>query len=300
MNKKILIIGYGSIGQRHAYILKNYFKLKEIYILTKQNCKPFKKINKLSEINNINPDYIIISSQTSKHFSQLNYLEKNFNNKIILVEKPIFGKFKKIIIRKNKVFVGYNMRFNPIIAYIKKIIKGKIIWSVNVICGSYLPDWRKNINYTKSSSANKNQGGGVLLDLSHELDYLEWIFGDLNIEYAKNFKISNLKINTDDYLSLIGSIDKKINLNLSLNYFDKNPIRQIIINGMNININADLIEKKLKIVKKNKFFSKKFSFDRNLSYRKQHFHLLSGNFKNLCTFLQGLKILKLIEKIKKK
>ena len=69
---------------------------------------------------------------------------------------------------------------------------------------------------------------------------------------------------------------------------------------MNININADLIEKRLKIVKKNKFFSKKFSFDRNLSNRKQHFHLLSGNLKNLCTFLQGLKILKLIEKIKKK
>ena len=81
MNKKILIIGYGSIGQRHAYILKKYFKLKEIYILTKQNCKPFKKINKLSEINNINPDYIIISSQTSKHFSQLNYLEKILTTK---------------------------------------------------------------------------------------------------------------------------------------------------------------------------------------------------------------------------
>ena len=92
MLKKVLIIGFGSIGRRHAKILKKNPNIKKIFVLTNQNCTSYVKIKSLREINKINPDYIIISSETSKHFKQLSYLEKNFKNKIILVEKPLFEK----------------------------------------------------------------------------------------------------------------------------------------------------------------------------------------------------------------
>ena len=48
------------------------------------------------------------------------------------------------------------MRFNPLISFIKKIVNKEKFWSINIICGSYLPMWRKNIDYKKSSSAKKN------------------------------------------------------------------------------------------------------------------------------------------------
>ena len=80
-----------------------------------------------------------------------------------------------------------------------KKIRYKKIWSVNIFCGAYLPCWINNIHYSKSSSAKKKLGGGVLLDLSHELDYIQWLFGKMEIEYCKSKKLSNLNIETDDF-----------------------------------------------------------------------------------------------------
>ena len=126
MKKNVLIIGYGSIGKRHANILKKNSMVKNIFVLTKQNCKPFIKINSLKEIILINPDYVIISSPTSKHYNLLSFLENTLRKKLILVEKPLFIKNKKLNIRNNKVYVGYNMRFNPLIQF----IRNKIIWII--------------------------------------------------------------------------------------------------------------------------------------------------------------------------
>ena len=66
-----MIIGFGSIGKKHAKLLKNFKNISEIYILTKQNCGNFRKIKHISEVNNINPDYILICSRTTDHFKHL-------------------------------------------------------------------------------------------------------------------------------------------------------------------------------------------------------------------------------------
>lgn len=299
MLKKVLIIGFGSIGRRHAKILKKNPNIKNVFVLTNQNCPSYIKIKSLKEINKINPDYIIISSETSKHFTQLNYIEKNFKNKIILVEKPLFEKNKKLTLKNNKVFVGYNMRFNPIIKKIRKIILNRKIWSVNVFCGSYLPNWRKNIDYSKSSSAIKKKGGGVLLDLSHELDYLRWIFGDFKIKYVINKKISDLKINTDDFLCLTGKFKKKIYLQLNLNYFTREAKRQILIDGKDLSISANLINKNLIFHDKNKIYKIKYNFNRDYTYKEQHRNIMNKKFTNCCTLKDAQNIMSIINKIRK-
>ena len=102
MKKKVLIIGFGSIGKKHATILKKFKSVSEVYILSQRSLKTFKSINKLSQIKKINPDYIIICSRTSDHFKHLNYIERNFSKKIVLIEKPLFNKFYNFDISKNK------------------------------------------------------------------------------------------------------------------------------------------------------------------------------------------------------
>ena len=145
----------------------------EIAVLTKQKKIPFKIIKDKKEVINYNPDYIIISNNTSNHIEYANFLEKNLKNKIILIEKPISNKYKKIKLKKNKYIVGYNLRFHPLIQFIKKkIIKKQNIHFISINVSSYLPEWRKNINYKDSNSAKKKFGGGLLLELSHELDYI--------------------------------------------------------------------------------------------------------------------------------
>jgi CMP-N,N'-diacetyllegionaminic acid synthase len=208
--KRILIIGNGSIAQKHEWILKKYFKDNKIFIYTKHN--NHKKKNIIKNLNNLNKyklDYVIICSKTSEHITHLELIDKQLKNKLILIEKPLFEKSYNYSSKRNKIYVGYNLRFHPIIKFVKNFIKNKKIFFVKVSCASFLPNWRKNIKYQNSYSAKKKFGGGVLLDLSHEIDYINWIFGKIKkIRYSYSGKISNLKIDSDDHLLLNGVAGK--------------------------------------------------------------------------------------------
>ena len=300
MNKTILISGYGSIGRRHASILSKLVNKKNITILTNQKLSNFRTIKTLQSLNKINPHYIVICNPTSDHINKIKFIEENCRNKLVLVEKPLFSKVDKININKNKYFVGYNLRFNAIINFLKKKIKSKKIWNVNVFNGSYLPKWRSNIDYRKSSSAKKNLGGGVLLDLSHEIDYVQWLFGKIKIEHCKSKKLSNLNIETDDFLNLIGKTKKVPSIQITLSYFTCYPVRKILIDGKNISLHADLINKNVICYEGNrkKIYYFKNS-DRNDEYRNQHLAILKKkDIDKLCTFNEGKQIVYLVNQIR--
>ena len=123
-NKIALIIGFGSIGRKHFSIIKKLNIFKKIYILTKQK-KKLNIISSLKDLNFIKPSYIIISSRTNMHFSQLKILERKIKNSYILVEKPLFEKKKLLNVTQNKVFVGYNLRFHPVLIFLKKFLRKK-------------------------------------------------------------------------------------------------------------------------------------------------------------------------------
>ena len=302
MNKSILISGYGSIGRRHVNILSKLVKKKNITILTNQKLSNFRTIKTLKALNKIDPYYIVVCNPTSDHINKVRFIEKNCKNKFVLVEKPLFSKPVKINIKKNKYYVGYSLRFNPIINFLKRKIRLKKIWNVNIFCGSYLPNWRRNIDYRKSSSAKKHLGGGVLLDLSHELDYVQWLFGKIKIEHCKSKKLSNLNIETDDFLNLIGKTRKVPSIQITLNYFTRKPTRQIFIDGKNISVQADLIKKNVVYYDGNRKRIYNFrSSNRNSEYEKQHLAILKNKYTNkLCTFKEGKQLLYLINQIRSK
>tara|TARA_B100000575_G_scaffold294581_1_gene311750 strand:- start:2022 stop:2924 length:903 start_codon:yes stop_codon:yes gene_type:complete len=295
---KVLIFGSGSIAQRHYSILKKIKKISEVKLYTKRKITTFSKIDKLNQIFKYNPNYFIIANKTSQHFETLKFIEENFEKKLILIEKPIFNFYKKININKNQVFVGYDLRFHPIILKIKKLISNKKINSVEIICNSYLPNWRKNIKYYNSYSSSKKFGGGVLLDLSHELDYTQYLFGNYNIISALNKKISNLKITSDDYLNLLLINKAKTYINISINYYSKINTRIININGDNISLKADLIKNTLEVFT-NKYKLYKFKVDRDYTFKFQHKHILTNNKKYVASYLDGIKVLKNIDNIRK-
>lgn len=290
---KVLIIGLGSIGQRHYRVLKKLncnvkiISQREIY---KRQKIRFSKI----EIDDFNPDYVIISSKTENHFKDLRKINNILKHKIILVEKPLFHKqIKKKIDLNNTVLVGYNMRFDPVVYNLKRyFVKYKEkIYSINLYCGSYLPNWRNNINYQESASASKSNGG-IIKDLSHDLDYISWIFGDIKKISLINKKVSTLKIDNHDMACFFGK-SKNTFINISLNYFSIIPHRYIIIDCQSESLHVDLINKKI-IFKKidKKTVTKNWIFDRNESYRKMHLAILNKKFQNFCTYEQGLKYLK--------
>ena len=288
-------MGYGNMTKKYCEILKKYEKQVIIKHYTSQNIPEnlYKKIEKLKEYN---PDIIFICSSTSAHYKHLSFVNNIFRNKLIIVEKPLFHKFIKIK-KNNKIYVGYNLIYDPLVQHIKKIIKNQKIWSAEVFCKSYLPSWREG-DYSKTYSAKKNLGGGVLLDLSHELDYITWIFGELKLKFVVNNKISNLKINTDDNLLIVGSTKNVKQFIIHLNYYSKIESRYISINGDKLNFNADLLDKKIIFVKKNKKYLKSWS-KKNFfnTYEDQVDSIINNKNIKLPNLESVLKVQKLIEKI---
>ena len=296
MKYEFLIIGYGSIGKRYYHILKKNNKQNQIKNLSKHVKKNKTFINKRSEIKKLKPDLVIICSKTSDHVKDLKLVNKYFKNTKILIEKPIFSKVEKIKRNSNKIFVGYNLRFHPLLQKLIRSLKNKKIFNIYINCSSYLPNWRKNINYSSSSSASDVKGGGVLKDLSHELDYLFLILNKVNINYFQNKKISNLNIKTNDYFSLNGSSGNTI-INMNLKYFSLKAYRFITVDCENTHFNLDLIKNSLLVQTKKKyklFILKKFNM--NDTYLNQVFSILN-NKKQACSFEEGLKITNFIEKL---
>ena len=117
----VLIIGYGSAGKRHAKILNLSKKIKNIYIKTNQKIESQKKFHFVKNIENLNPDLIVVANETYLHYSICKFLEKKFSNKIILCEKPLFHKFYNFQPKKNKFYITYNFRFHKCLQYLKNI-----------------------------------------------------------------------------------------------------------------------------------------------------------------------------------
>lgn len=295
---KVVIIGYGSAGRRHARIIYKNFRNTKIYILTKQKVKKFTSFKNLSEIKKINPDYIIVSSETIDHLNQLKYLENNFKNKKILIEKPLFHKSSNLSFKKNNIYINYNLRFNPYIQKLKKFLDKKSIYDIKLITNSYLPNWRKNISYKKNYSVDKSKGGGVILDLSHDIDLIKSLFNKIIINHVSFGKKSNLTKNSEDFLYLNAS-SNKVNISLDINYYSRNELRLILVDSKNFSLNIDLKNNIFKLSKKNKVYKVKKKYSQDFTFLKTHEAIISGkNSKSLCKIDEGLKVLRFIENIK--
>lgn len=294
---KALIISMGSIGTRHAEVLTSIGI--EVSAITSQNIRSLECFNDLKSVNLDKFDYFIIASPTHLHYEHLSYIDTNVSGKIILCEKPLFDKFRDFN-PNNKIFIGYNLRFHPLILELKNMLNPSEILTIEARCGQYLPSWRKK-DYTTTYSSYKELGGGVLLDLSHEIDYISFL-SDSSLELIKSCqaKVSNLNITSDDICMILAKCNKTL-INISLNYLSKTPYRQILIETNNNTYHLDLITNTLKIVDQDGKITQiqKPNLQRNDTFKAMHIDAL--NLQNhICTFAQAMDTMRLIDQIQKK
>ncbi len=316
--KKILICGLGSIGRRYLRVINKNWPNLDIAVLRSGNgpkCEEEKLINfKTSNFNESidwKPDAAIICSPANMHIDQAISLGKA---KIpCLIEKPLgignesHQKFKTILELSNSVpmLVGYILRHDPCASIIKnkldENILGKVI-EADFHCGSWLPKWRPEINYLQSVSANKELGGGVLLELSHEIDIANWFLGPIHINYA-NLQSSGLfPINVEDRAYLIAQNKYGAQISIRVNFCSEPSTRKIIIRGEKGQIYWDLILGKLEISNdKDLIFEYETIIDRDRMFflQIQHFwDCIYFNKKPLCSVLEGKYVLELVQEAK--
>jgi predicted dehydrogenase len=301
---KILIIGYGSIGRKHYEALSKFNEVLQIDIVTKQKIENTTTFSSLETVKNIESyNYIVIASETFKHFQQLKYLVKKINNQTIFCEKPLFDKNKNLNIGNNNVFVGYVLRFHPLLIKLKEFLETENVISINVFVGQYLPTWRKNIDYRDSYSSKQSEGGGVLRDLSHEIDYVQWLVGELEEIKSYQLKISDLEIETDDYTTLIGKTIKGTAVNISMDYISKILKRNILIHTFENSYELDFIKNNLiKVSKdgvKEVFSDNDLKIDINYMLKNMHKDIIYNLNTNASSFAEAISVMEIIDKIEK-
>jgi len=296
---KVLIIGYGSIGKRHYEVLSNFSGIESIDIVTKQNIDDKTTYKSIQEIKNISQySYFVIASQTNKHYEQLKYLDMHVKAKTIFCEKPLFEKKQELKILNNEVYIGYVLRFHPLLQKLKSFLQDERVINVNIKCGQYLPTWRPNTDYRDSYSAKRSEGGGVLLDLSHEIDYVQWLFGKIENIKSYQLKVSDLEIDSDDLTMFIGKTEKNSIVNLSIDYISKITHRKVMVDSRESSYELDFILNKL-IRKDKSGLEEVYSFtnlERNFMFEQMHKSVL-GNKENISTYDEALNVMETINTI---
>ena len=297
---KILIVGYGSIGKRHTDNLLNIGKLEIIvYSKNKESFKLVKKGVKIctsfKDALKEKPDISIICNETSFHVDTAIKLAKI--NSHLFIEKPLshslvnLTKLLKIVKRKKLItMVGCNMRFHDGIKSIKKLLdKNELgqIFSVTAENGSYMPDWHPGEDYRISYASNKKMGGGVVLTQIHEIDYLFWFFGKVSDVLSVSDKLSDLKLDVEDFSSSILKFKNNIIAEIHLDYYQKPSVRKCKIIGRKGKIIWNYENNHLQIFKNStkklstKLIDKKF--DRNKMYVEELKYFLNCvNNKKTC------------------
>lgn len=259
---KCFVIGCGSIGERHIRNLKT-LSVSDIIAydvdLKRLNfIKQKYKITTSSTIDNgfkQNPDIALVCTPPVSHISIAKMAIDN--NIHVFIEKPISNTLEGVneLLKKAKkkdltVFVGYNFRFQKGIQLTKKLIEnGKIgrILSARAEFGQYLPDWRSWQDYTKSYTAKKELGGGIILDGSHEIDYMRWFVGDVDKVFCFADKVSNLKVETEDIAEILIRFKKKILGEIHLDFIRHGYSRNCEIIGEDGVITWDFLTNTVKV-----------------------------------------------------
>jgi predicted dehydrogenase len=239
------------------------------------------------------PDYVVVANRTSEHCQTIESLIKHGFQGRVLVEKPLFDR-PWVFPRHDFLLaaVAYNLRCHPLLRKLKSLLdgSGRLI-TANIHAGSYLPEWRPNTDYRQSYSAKKEQGGGVLRDLSHELDYALWLFGPWLRLTASGGHVSTLEIDSDDAYTLLMETQKCPLLSIHLNYLDRVPRREIQVNTDQHTIRVDLIDNTLAI----DGAQEAVAIARDDTYRMEHQAMLAGNTGGLCTVEEAMETLVTIE-----
>ena len=294
--KTVLVSGFGSIGQRHVRILREMGQKVHVFSRRKLPEEEYYQ-NLEAALSEVHPEYVVVANETSKHESTLKTV-LTFGVPKILVEKPLFSTSVEKLPKahESQVCVAYNLRFHPLLQQLRSEIGEQSVLSVQVYVGQYLPDWRPQQDYRKSYSVSRAQGGGVLRDLSHELDYINWLFGPWQAISALGGHYSSLAGDSDDVFCLLLKMERCPAVSLQMNYLDRSGRREVLINTDKHTYRLDLMKKEYK---KDQEPVTLFSLEKDETYRNQHTDMLKNHGKLCCSLPEGLDVLRMIDAAEK-
>ena len=308
----IAVVSLGSIGRRHVQTVKNVLPDCHVYAVRTGNGKKCEEENLLDGVYLSTTDVLkkkidaaIICSPASLHAEfAIPFLRKDIP---VLIEKPLAGSYKDaydILLESEitKAYVAYVLRHHPAFKKVYNVtntgVLGKIR-SAEITVRTFLPDWRPGIDFHSSVSAQKALGGGVLRELSHEIDYAQKILGDFVEVFGYRNKHSDLNIDVEEQVTAILSTSNRIHAQMVLDFasqFEERHLKIIFDNGAVI---WNLLDQSVTVFENGKekaLYDYKITRDQLFQLQfKSFIKTVKGIDTDMPTIEEGLKVLSIIE-----
>lgn len=323
---KFLIAGLGSIGRRHFRNLITLGENNIILLRTRKATLPDDELagypveTDLQEaLNKHQPDAVVVANPTSMHLDvAIPAAEAGCH---ILLEKPVSHSLDRLdILQKtaqksgSKILVGFQFRYHPTLNTARELIQsnalGKIL-TVHAHWGEYLPQWHPWEDYRQSYAARADLGGGVIVTLTHPLDYLRYLLGEVDSLWSFNGHISPLEVDVEDVAEIGLKFASGAVGGVHVNYFQRPPVHRLEIVGTSGTIRWDNADGVLQLYKMPatfgsfsdqppapvlETFSPSEGFERNQLFLAQTRHFIEvarGEAEPICNLDDGVKALNL-------
>ena len=261
--KNIAVIGLGNIATRHRRNLKLLFPEAKLIAMSASGRVPKEPVGdsdhiaeSINEIVQSEVQFAIIASPAPFHAQHaIPLIQAGIP---VLIEKPVSvtqADAQALIDAEAKyqtpVAVGYCLRYLPSVQKVRQMLQEGVIgtlYNAFIEIGQYLPDWRPTKDYRETVSAKAELGGGVLLELSHELDYAQWILGSLIPRHVILRASEELGLEVEDNADLLMTTMKGAVVNIHLDFLQRKAHRKCRFIGSEGCIEWDLIQNEVVLI----------------------------------------------------
>jgi len=310
----VLLFGLGSIGCRHAEVLLAMGGCAVGACRTGKGSRdvPEALAGQIAMFADSEaafawrPDYVVVSNPTTLHPAcAAAALDHGID---VLVEKPVGASLRDVVHLESRIqpggpmaYIGYNLRFHPIVTAVKAAIDsgtyGRVL-KADLYAGHWLPHWHRYEDYRAGYAARKDLGGGVLRTLSHEVDLGQYLFGPYIHVLGRVSRVSALEIDVDDNAEVIAETQRCSVLNISLDYlrpayrrrgeiFFEGGLLEYDFTRMTVEFTGYSDETRTLL--------KVDAGDGNTSYRRQMEMFLGARDDQMCTLRDGINVMRVIE-----
>ncbi len=257
MGRKMIILavlGTGSIGMRHVKVLsllgakviavparpERAAELAEQGMISARSLEDAKRMGALG---------VVVATDTSRHVKDC--LEACALDMPVLCEKPLAVSASQAselaAVDRSRILVGYTLRFDDgfRIAFDEAAGLGRPHFLV-AECRSYLPSWRKGRDY-RGNYCVKPGEGGVLLDLSHEVDYLNHFYGKPTNVSGLSRNLGSLGIAEEEIASAVMDYGERGFGVLTVDYLSRQTSRSLTVASEKGEMRYDFVGKVIQV-----------------------------------------------------
>jgi predicted dehydrogenase len=317
---KIVIAGLGSIGRRHFRNLRTLGEQDILLYRSHLATLPDDELGGFLEETDFDsvlawrPDAVVVSNPTALHMDiAIPAAEAGCH---IFLEKPISHSLERVDELKDavkrgggKIFVGFQFRFHPGLLKIVQLLQDGAVGqplAVHAHWGEYLPNWHPWEDYKLGYAARADLGGGVILTLCHPLDYLRWLFGEVQSVSAFAAKSGGLNIPVEDLAEISMQFSSGVIGSVHLNYWQRPSVHRLEIIGTQGTIRWDNSDGAALLAQIGQTstagdwqaFLPPVGFERNHMFMDEMAHFLAvarGEAEPVCTLEDGIQALHLAQ-----